>query len=61
MKKATVIISKIDWESLLAGVTRQINIYRDSDLHHYFGDHPEEDTIKVEIREIDGEQSKEKK
>jgi len=53
MKKATVIISKIDWESLLAGVTRQINIYRDSDLHHYFGDHPEEHIVKVEIREID--------
>ncbi len=50
MKKVTVIISKIDWESLLAGVTKQINIYEDSDLHYYFGDHPEQYTIKVEIR-----------
>ncbi len=53
-KRIIVIISKTAWKELLAGEREVISTYEDSDLHYYFGDHPEEDIVRVEINERSG-------
>lgn len=64
-EKIAAIISKLDWQALLAGTKcaytgwpTKITLYQDSEVHHYFSDHPEEDTIKVEISRSDDKETR---
>ena len=47
-----VIFSKMEWGEFLAGQRKTLTIFQESDLHHEFGDKPEEYIVRVKITEI---------
>jgi hypothetical protein len=47
-----VIISKKEWEGLCTGTQKALTIFEEFELHHQFGDEPEKEVVRVEIRKI---------
>jgi|GEM_PF-6395500 len=47
-----LIVSKLEWEDLLRGRVKTLTFYKENDLHHEFGDKPEEYITQVKITEI---------
>lgn len=46
----SIIMSKREWEALNEDRLGSIKIYRETELHHQFGDHPEEEIVRVDIQ-----------
>ena len=43
-------ITRSQWQELKSGKgTGSIELYAESDLHHFFGDNPQESVVKVDI------------
>ena len=51
-EEINIILSKLDWERLEDGYAKKITIYKESDLHHFFGDDPEKHIVRVCIKKI---------
>jgi len=47
-----VILAKMEWEEFLAGHRKTLTIYKETDLHHVFGDDPEPEIVRVIISQI---------
>lgn len=52
-RNVTVIISKSAWEALLAGKkVAVLRVFSEGELHHEFGDNPEEFIVRVKITPV---------
>ena len=51
-RELSVILSKREWENVLAGRDRTLRIFQENELHHYFGDKPEDDIVRVNMTEL---------
>ena len=52
LQERIFIVAKMDWERLLAGHSRTITVFKETDLHHEFGDRPEKHVIRIKITEL---------
>jgi hypothetical protein len=46
-----IILAKIDWEKFLARRLKERRIFKEEELHHAFGDDPQEYIVRVIVRQ----------
>jgi hypothetical protein len=44
-----VIISRVDWKGLQEGSVHELTIFRESQLHYFFGDYPEQYVVRARV------------
>lgn len=46
------IVSKMNWEEVQEGRNNYLYFYNENQLHHTFGDNPEEHIIRIRIERV---------
>ena len=52
LNPSVVIVTKTNWNSYLKGHAKSLSTIQESQLHHLFGDYPEEHIVRLRIEEV---------
>ncbi|MFH0873433.1 MAG: hypothetical protein V1846_01185 [Candidatus Komeilibacteria bacterium] len=52
-----VVVARREWQRLLDGQTNTVTVLKETDLHRFFGDHPEEYIVRLKVTALPEGQS----